>query len=108
MDGYLVEIRSISGLSGSPVFLHTEAKHFSPAPRGPRFYLLGLMHGHWDVKNPEADVLSRDKKDGAINTGISVVVPVTKVIEALKQDRLAEQRRLAIAERKAPNIPTPD
>ncbi len=54
IDAYLIEGRSIGGLSGSPVF-------FQPAPirvidgkimptEGRNHYFLGLIHGHFDVK----------------------------------------------------------
>ena len=57
MDAYLVEARSIGGLSGSPVFVHLGfTRHVEGrvacALRGPSFFLLGLMHGHWD--SPDA------------------------------------------------------
>jgi len=41
IDGYLIEVRSIGGLSGSPVFV--EESHFRTQRR---FYLMGLIHGH--------------------------------------------------------------
>ena len=48
MDVYLIECRSIGGLSGSPVFV-------VPHSRVPRdsmeFFLLGLIHGHFDTSS---------------------------------------------------------
>src|SRR5258708_9213603 len=60
MDAYLVESRSIGGLSGSPVFIDImtakstlqpksgcmAAAHWEPSPS--RFRLVGVVHGHFD------------------------------------------------------------
>ena len=51
---YLVETRSIGGLSGSPVFVNfsgvrTQGRSVSMVAGPQPFYLLGLMHGHWDI-----------------------------------------------------------
>jgi hypothetical protein len=45
-DAYLVEARSVHGLSGSPVFINI----------GSAVLLLGLMHGHFDVEMPVAKI----------------------------------------------------
>jgi hypothetical protein len=92
MDAYLIEARSIGGLSGSPVFLNlgvvryvgNQVKH---STGGPIFFLLGLIHGHYDVPATTVDSSSADA-DGPlsverVNTGIAIVVPIEKVIEAL-------------------------
>ena len=72
-DVYLVEGRSIGGLSGSPVFVRrTETIKVrmedgrittlnSPGP----FKLLGLMQGHWDIK--ESDMNKARGKHGDRN-----------------------------------------
>jgi hypothetical protein len=63
VEAYLIESRSIGGLSGSPVFIHvggfrmrytevSKVASLSPA----RFYLLGLMHGHWDIDEQRIDI----------------------------------------------------
>jgi hypothetical protein len=52
IEGYLIEARSIGGLSGSPVFLNLgsvrsiggQVKHALGIPT--RIFLLGLIHGH--------------------------------------------------------------
>ncbi|MGC1275994.1 MAG: hypothetical protein WBC44_19995 [Planctomycetaceae bacterium] len=40
----------------------------------PEFYLLGLIHGHWD---------SAEFNPRGINSGIAVVVPIQRVVEVL-------------------------
>jgi hypothetical protein len=108
MEAYLVEMRSIGGLSGSPVFtwlLPFGRQHY----RGTPIYLLGLMHGHWDIEADLLDELTPDQpRAQPLNTGIGVVVPVTKVLEALDQDRLAERRREEVRVFRAAQAPTAD
>ena len=99
MDGYLVEARSIGGLSGSPVFVR-EATGM--------FYLMGLMHGHWDIPSENKnDVINLDA-NGSVNMGIAIVVPSEKILEVLYCDELVEQRRKADERRLKANQPTPD
>jgi len=40
------------------------------------FYLLGLMHGHWDVDESKIDGTADVKGTGKVNMGIAMVVPV--------------------------------
>jgi len=91
IDAYLIEARSIGGLSGSPAFVRETV---STGIGG--FYLLGLMHGHWDIP-PEArddDVPQADEDAQAkVNMGIAVVVPATKILEVLNQPALVEKRK---------------
>ena len=63
IEAYLIEARSIAGLSGSPVFAVSDpAMELSKAlvkqrHVGAGFALLGLMHGHFDVPNLNEDVV---------------------------------------------------
>jgi hypothetical protein len=98
-DAYLVEARSIAGLSGSPVFVKTEVRQ-NAVVIGFRIYLLGLMHGHFDVQNLNEDVVT-DTDSGqsrGINTGIGVVIPVEKILETLNQPEVLEARRRGTVE----------
>jgi hypothetical protein len=100
-DVYLVEARSIGGLSGSPVFVRkTVALEAEGLYKNTRIYglsnqyrLLGLMHGHWDIRESELNSYSliQDRQRG-VNLGIGVVVPAHKIVEALNQPTLAEGR----------------
>jgi hypothetical protein len=60
-----------------------------------QFYLLGQMHGHFDIRNLNEDAVSDGEQDalGSINTGLGVVVPVEKIIETMMQPGLSEMRR---------------
>jgi SEC-C motif len=61
---------------------------------GAQTWLLGLMHGHFDVKDLNVDVI---KEEGlsAINSGIGVVVPVERISETLAHPDVARHRREA-------------
>jgi hypothetical protein len=105
MDAYLIEARSIGGLSGSPVFvLH------HPGKSRLGLHLLGLVHGHWDVGPDQIiDVTREDasSKDN-INMGIAIVTPAKKIIETINRKELAAIRKDAEAKWIADNSPTPD
>jgi hypothetical protein len=90
IEGYLIEARSIGGLSGSPAFVRATV----PMGLG-EFYLLGLMHGHWDIPPDQInDAVVEDVSDasGRVNMGIAVVVPATMIRELLFQPLLVENR----------------
>jgi hypothetical protein len=112
MDAYLVETRSIGGLSGSPVFTwllpYTQRAELSMLRSSP-IYLLGLMHGHWDLEKTLQDELTSDEAGSeSLNTGIGVVVPVTKILEAINQESHVERRRQQFDEVRKKRAPTPD
>ena len=103
VDAYLIEARSIGGLSGSPVFIHmppiriVDGKPVSSATPVYQLYLLGLMHGHFDIENLNSDVVLEDEKDATsgIHSGVGVVIPVEKIIETLMQQELVDMRKKA-------------
>lgn len=97
MDVYLVESRSIGGLSGSPVFVDVRtAKTIRPPtwgsmagaydPSSPgRFKLLGLVHGHFG-DDIIADATADDGKEKVhINMGIAMIVPAEQIQQALAE-----------------------
>jgi hypothetical protein len=112
-DVYLVEARSIGGISGSPVFVR-ETAHF-PLLREDSgneiifhgmgaYYLLGLMHGHWDIREADmnAAILPVAPRGQGVNLGIALVVPAYRIWETLSEPELAnvrELRELEIRER---------
>ncbi len=92
IHAYLIEARSIGGLSGSPVFLNLGVvryidKQVKHAQGGPIFFLLGLIHGHYDVPIASIDNSGQDLADHLsaerVNTGIAIVVPMHKIREAI-------------------------
>ena len=111
---YLVEARSIGGLSGSPVFVRGSLKFpLRPMNADGEFmgtssipYLLGLMHGHWDIRESEMNKAHfvADRQRG-VNLGIGVVVPAEKILEVLDHPGLIAMRQnvKATPNRKMPN-----
>lgn len=102
-DVYLIEARSIGGLSGSPVFVRpTLNLPIPPQPSGVKNLfavghgctLLGLMHGHWDIRESEMNkaFFTHDSKRG-VNLGIGIVVPAIKIYETLYQPELVAMRK---------------
>ena len=98
-NAYLAEVRSIGGLSGSPVLLalnpYTRLNIFGDAPgqdtdvggaeSGLTFYVLGLIRGHW-----------RERVEGgagSLNTGIAMVTPITEVLPLLEREELVPPAR---------------
>ena len=101
---YLIEVRSIGGLSGSPVFARIPPyRSMGRNEQKNEGYCMaiGLIHGHWDIDATKADDSLDDfLNDGRINMGIASVTPiqeVTKILmenEALKKARQIQERQL--------------
>ncbi len=110
-DAYLIEARSIGGLSGSPVFVHLPIwRHMKDGSvvqlKGMSWYLMGMLLGHDLIANPEdalairseaAPEESEDEEDRLsrlvpLNTGIGIVLPIQYVIEAIEQPEIVEKR----------------
>lgn len=100
---YLVEARSIGGLSGSPVFVRPTlsmqiARRNGPAVTGflpgTGETLLGMAQGHWDIREEEINKPSftHDRKHG-VNYGVALVVPAFKIHETLYQPGLIAMRK---------------
>lgn len=99
IDAYLVEARSIGGLSGSPAFLNLGHSRMIDgrlkAVNGAEamVYLLGLVHGHFDTKvgeldiSPEGGASSEEEK---INSGIAIVVPISHVRSIIEEYEAGE------------------
>lgn len=106
IDAYLVESRSIGGLSGSPAFIRQtirfqgytasgmfyDSKH-QPLPPNElvvmdgmgKIYFLGSVIGHWDAPTHFAF-----PHHEAVNMGISPIVPAHKIKEIIAQPALVE------------------
>jgi hypothetical protein len=100
IKAYLVEARSIAGLSGSPVLVIPDsavllakliAKQKIPKQG---CALLGLMHGHFDVPNLNEDVVTDDDApERGVHTGMGVVIPLNKIIETIKHPDFIAMRK---------------
>ena len=100
MDAYLIEARSIGGLSGSPVFVHLGVTRFieghgivTAADPSGVFYWMGLVHGHFDSHGlTEADLVIGDAgvQRERVNMGIAIVVPADRILEIFNEPKLRE------------------
>lgn len=105
IEAYLIEIRSIAGISGSPVFAYWRDLHpdngSSPAridnsPSGNQpdndFRLLGIIHGHFDTPDKrERNYIEKSGDSQEINVGIAMTIPGDQIIETLSQSELIRQ-----------------
>ncbi|MGA3030620.1 MAG: hypothetical protein ABSE58_07795 [Candidatus Limnocylindrales bacterium] len=126
MDAYLVEARSIGGLSGSPVFAHMGSVRVEhgvvKTAKGPEgepfdhgiFYLMGLVHGHFPML-PYDDEPSRGghldagigAKERDVNMGISIVVPIERLTALLDREDVRTAREAEYASWLARPVVTP-
>jgi hypothetical protein len=118
-DVYLVEARSIGGISGSLVAVRPPLRYGIEMPKGTtayfdaigKFKLLGVMHGHWDIRESKMNdpKVEHDRKHG-VNMGIAIVVPAIKILETLNQPGLVELRKLSEEDmtRQLKNVPGRD
>ncbi|MCH8063984.1 MAG: hypothetical protein IH861_15935 [Chloroflexi bacterium] len=108
IDAYLIEARSIGGLSGSPAFVRETTRLGGIGA----FHLMGLMHGHWDVPvemvNDKAGDIEDQAASQAVNLGIAIVVPAKKIMEVLNRTELVEMRAKADEEHRKTLEPTFD
>jgi hypothetical protein len=118
IEAYLVESRSIGGLSGSPVFVREtlmvgaglrpkpgfalNAVSSTPSDAGfevmqlqgtGRFFFFGSMIGHWEI--PAGFTQTQAE---AVNMGVAPVVPAHKIKEIIMQPELVEMMKKVDAE----------
>jgi hypothetical protein len=87
-DAYLAEIRSIGGLSGSPVFVFKYSvdgytQNMGLALGTTKTYLLGLIRGHWDLGQYTSSTDFASKFVEEFNAGIAIVTPVKGMLDIL-------------------------
>jgi hypothetical protein len=87
-DAYLIEVRSIGGLSGSPVFVvfTTDRWLGDDAPsaysQNRSFHLLGLVRGHWNKRVDETADFDEIEL-GPANLGIAIITPIADLTPVL-------------------------
>jgi hypothetical protein len=108
-DAYLVEAMSIGGLSGSPVIVNLPAvriidKNITTLAGKKAYYLLGLMHGHFDIDLSQDTAVDPNQKAsvGGINSGVGVVIPVEKIIETVNSPNFVQSREEYMTRAKRP------
>ena len=102
IKGYLADMRSVGGHSGSPVFVVRKVKEETMV------YLLGLVHGHWDfqLNNPRSQTEPEDIWN--LNHGIAIITPIQRVWEILMSETLKDFRKNADTQKSLQNAPTAD
>jgi hypothetical protein len=99
IDAYLIEARSSGGVSGSPVFVReTMVANQSDSQEdvhgvSSKFWLLGLMNGHWEIDPAKLNDVVIRGVDIGVNLGIAIVVPAYKIVEVLRHPELVEMRK---------------
>jgi hypothetical protein len=115
MDAYLIEARSLGGLSGAPVFVtETSGQAFVKSPGEPALwagqtFLLGVMHGHWDIPPDALNDIGFDvDEQSRVNLGVAIVSPAKRLLEILTQPRLLTMREQQTREKNKKFLPTED
>jgi len=116
MEAYLVEVRSIGGLSGSPVFVETDKEMDCQGFPGPVFeaFMLGMVQGHYGTRDlPDSidDSVFSVQETRSVNMGIGIVVPAKDILSAINSPRFVESRRriaAAIKEHEKQKLPELD
>ena len=99
IDAYLIEARSIGGLSGSPAFAAIPFVRIREGVDrqsvGVVAVFLGLVHGHFDIEDLNSDVVldAEQASTAGIHTGMAVVIPVEKIIATMEHPDFVEERR---------------
>jgi hypothetical protein len=128
IEAYLIEVKSIAGLSGSPAFISARDASVQdwvpailPDPRYKppdldsmvnwwNWNFFGLVHGHFDVDRVDQDDATDDmgEQERSINAGIGIVIPAVKVIETLLQPELMHEMEAKIIKAREEHGATPD
>jgi hypothetical protein len=111
VPAYLIETRSLGGISGAPVFLHLSPSSARSAMksqttqigRNVPYALIGLVLGSHSGRYASDFVEADDNenivtKDADFNAGISVALPIKHVLDILNSDELKGSRLAAIEE----------
>jgi hypothetical protein len=107
---FLAEIRSIGGLSGSPVFVRLgvgRQVEENVTMNRIETFLLGLVRGHW----PHGDFDTADFADSEqdeLNSGIAIVTSITDALEVLDREDFVKQRKEKEAEYLQKHAPVED
>jgi hypothetical protein len=103
VEGYLVEAQSLSGLSGSPVWVRPDYE--MPGPPKTRagargVILLGLWQGAWDAP-PDEVMAAEHGKEVRVPVGMGIVVPAHRILEVLEMPIVKAAREKATNDRAA-------
>jgi len=114
VEAYLVETRSVGGLSGSPVFINMGTLRYDEdgvdvrQRTGRVWYLLGVMKGHWSSARQAAPGDGGGLSDEYVNMGIAIVTPITKVVPLLSDPKIREPVEAIVEAERAKMLPVDD
>ena len=135
VEGYLVELQSLRGLSGAPVFVRPEMNirfgdafgrdkpilrdgdpnpaQFLPSIAATRdaVRLLGLWQGAWEARPDQVLGLEKKKtadEDIRVPVGMGIVVPYQKILEVLDMPELKDQRSKLLSNQVSVPAAVPD
>jgi hypothetical protein len=95
---YLIEARSIGGLSGSPVFVHIpahRARGFNKErPDEGYAVALGLIRGHWEFDISSDAAMDDFLNEGKLNSGIAMVTPIQEVTKIIMENEFFKKTRV--------------
>ncbi|MBZ5549172.1 MAG: hypothetical protein LAO22_14650 [Acidobacteriia bacterium] len=104
IEAYLVEVKSLGGISGSPVFIRQTIdipglfRWGTNIPATAQAYsnvihLLGLAHGHWNVDPKELNSPTVEHVEEGFNVGLAIVIPAAHILEVLHNPELSSMRK---------------
>lgn len=101
VSAYLIEARSIAGLSGSPVFVHMAPFRVMPdgavrQSRDKTHYFLGVMQGHFVTREAKETMSPDGEAPGDMSTGIGVVIPAERVREIIDLPEFKKGRQKVV------------
>ena len=74
-----------------PAEPYPELEHKALKKADKAHYLLGLVHGYYTITSQEDWVSKTDQPIGENNTGISIVVPASKIMDTINQPQVSEE-----------------
>lgn len=96
---FLAEVRSIGGISGSPVFAYLGPERVPPTkgmrPDKRYLMLIGIVRSHWEHTEPgigSAGSAFHDEID-KVNWGIAAITPISYLLEIIYGDQLMAERK---------------
>ena len=102
-NAFLVELRSIGGVSGSPVFVyldrHRATTTLIPHNQLSTYHFLGIIRGKWTMdqnllqEQEEIDVALAYNKGESLNLGIAIVTPAEDLWHLIMNDESIKKRQ---------------
>lgn len=109
---YIAEVRSIGGLSGSPVFVSLEPGRVDPKSKKidlrRTMFLLGIVRGHWDQRRQTPAMAFAGDELESVNMGMALITPIQELAKILYGETLMKRRAQIAAEEAKKVAPTKD